>query len=187
MSAGDLLDRSRTAVLVVDVQEAFRKAVPDFDQIAAATAALVAGASEMGVPVICTEQYPKGLGSTVPEVASRLPDGAEPLEKSRFAATGAAGFDLGGRDQVVLCGVEAHVCVAQTAVDLLGRGVDVRVVENAVGSRFETDREVGLRRMAEAGAVASSVEASLFELLGEAGSAEFKAVQKTILDFAPGA
>lgn len=187
MSASDLLERERTTVLVVDVQEAFRTAVPDFERIAAATGALVEGAGEMGVPVICTEQYPKGLGSTVPEVASKLPPGVRPLEKSRFSATGADGFDLDGRDQVVLCGVEAHVCVAQTAIDLLGRGVDVRVVENAVGSRFASDREVGLRRMADAGAVASSVEASLFELLGEAGSPEFKAVQKTILDFAPGA
>jgi nicotinamidase-related amidase len=187
MSAADLLSRDRTALLVVDVQEAFRKAVPGFDRIAEATATLVRGAVEMGVPVICTEQYPKGLGETVAEVSSVLPPDASPLEKTRFSATGAEGFDLSGRDQVVLCGVESHVCVAQTAVDLLSNGLDVRVVEDAVGSRSAADREVGLRRMTEAGAVASSVEASMFELLGEAGTPEFKSVQKMILEFAPGA
>lgn len=186
MSAGDLLERDRCALVVVDVQEAFRKAVPDFDRIASAAATLVSAVGEMGVEVVCTEQYPKGLGATVPEVASALPKGVEPIEKTDFSATGADGFDLSNRDQVILCGVEAHVCVAQTAIDLLGRGIDVRLVENAIGSRFETDREVGLMRMREAGAVASSVEASLFELLGRAGTPEFKAVQRLILDFAPG-
>lgn len=187
MSAGNLLSRDRTTLLVVDVQEAFRNAVPGFERIAEATATLVRGAVEMDVPIICTEQYPKGLGETVPEVSSVLPSAASPIEKTRFSATGADGFDLGGRDQVVLCGVETHVCVAQTAVDLLGAGVDVRVVEDAVGSRSDSDRDVGLRRMNEAGAVASSVEASLFELLGEAGTPEFKSVQKLILEFSPGA
>ena len=187
MSAGDLLSRERTTLVVVDVQEAFRKAVPGFQRIAEATATLVRGAAEMGVPIICTEQYPKGLGATVPEVSSVLPSEAAPIEKARFSAAGAEGFDLADRNQVVLCGVETHVCVAQTAVDLLGRGVDVRVVEDAVGSRYDSDRDVGLRRMTEAGGVASSVEASLFELLGEAGTPEFKSVQKMILEFSPGA
>lgn len=185
MSAGDLLDRGRSVVVVVDVQEAFSKAVPGFDRIAAGAKTLVSGAVEMGVPVICTEQYPKGLGETVDEVAAALPSGAGPIEKTRFSAAEAEGFDLGGRDQAVLCGVETHVCVAQTALSLLTEGVDVRVVEDAVGSRLASDREVGLRRMTEAGAVASSVEASLFELLREAGTPEFKTVQKLILDFNP--
>ena len=187
MSAIDLLERERSVIVVVDVQEAFRTAVPGFDRIARAAATLVASAVEMAVPVVCTEQYPRGLGETVPEVASVLPDGSSRLEKTRFSATGADGFDLEGRDQVVLCGVETHVCVAQTAVSLLSQGVDVRVVEDAVGSRNEADRDVGLRRMIEAGAVASSVESSLFELLEVAGTTEFKAVQKRILDLNPGA
>ena len=186
MSAADLLSRDRAVLLVVDVQEAFRKAVPDFEQIAQASATLVGGSVEMDIPIICTEQYPQGLGSTVPEVASRLPEGYEPIPKTRFSATGAEGFDLGDRDQVVLCGVETHVCVAQTAINLLRGGIDVRVVEDAVGSRSRSDRDVGLRRIAEAGGVASSVEASLFELLGEAGTPEFKSVQKMILEFSPG-
>lgn len=186
MSASDLLSRERTLLLVVDVQEAFRKAVPGFERIAQASGTLVGGAVEMEIPIVCTEQYPQGLGSTVPEVSSRLPEGYTPIPKTRFSATGAEGFDLGDRDQVVLCGVEAHVCVAQTAIDLLGRGVDVRVVEDAVGSRSQANRDVGLRRIAEAGGVASSVEASLFELLGEAGTPEFKSVQKMILEFSPG-
>ena len=186
MSAGDLLSRDRAVLLVVDVQEAFRKAVPGFDRIAEATGTLVGGAVEMQLPIVCTEQYPKGLGATVPEVASRLPEASAPIPKTRFSAAGAEGFDLGDRDQVVLCGVEAHVCVAQTAIDLLSRGIDVRIVEDAVGSRSESDRDVGLRRIIEAGGVASSVESSLFELLGEAGTPEFKSVQKMILEFSPG-
>ena len=105
-----LLDRERTALVVVDVQEGFRKAIPGFDGIAAATATLVRGAAAIGVPIRVTEQYPKGLGSTVPEVADHLPDGVERLPKTVFSAAAAEGFDLGGRSQAIVCGIETHVC-----------------------------------------------------------------------------
>ena len=90
--------------------------------MAGAVGTLVRGAGELGVPVIVTEQYPKGLGATVEEVAESLPDGALRLEKVRFSASDAEGFDLGGREQVIVCGIEAHVCVAQTVLDLLEDG-----------------------------------------------------------------
>ena len=179
------LDRERAAVIVVDVQEAFRKAVPGFEQVARASATLVRGAEAMDVPVLVTEQYPKGLGATVPELAEHLADGVEPLEKTIFSATEAEGFDLGGRDQAIVCGVETHVCVNQTALDLLASGVEVQVVEDAVGSRFPDSKRIGLAKMERAGAVLTNVETALFELLGRAGTDEFKAVQKLILEYAP--
>jgi nicotinamidase-related amidase len=179
------LDPERTTLVVVDVQEAFRKAIPDFDRVAKATATLIEGASIIGVPIVATEQYPKGLGETVPEVAEHLPKGTVPLEKVCFSAADAEGFDLAGRDQALVCGIETHVCVNQTALGLLESGVEVQVAEDAVGSRFDENKQVGLHKMERAGAVLTSVETALFELLGRAGTDEFKRVQRLILDYAP--
>jgi Isochorismate hydrolase len=167
------------------VQEAFAKAVPRYGLVVRAAATLARGAAALGVPVIVTEQYPKGLGRTDPAVAAALPDGVEPLEKVEFSAAGAPGFDLAGRDQVLLCGIEAHVCVAQTALELLERGVAVHVAADAVASRSAENEAIGLRRTERAGAVPTSVETALFELLGRAGTDEFKAVQRLILEYAP--
>jgi len=175
------LERERAALVVVDVQEAFRKAVPDFDEVASAVGTLVQGAVAIGVPVIVTEQYPKGLGRTVSEVAEHLPEGTEPVEKVRFSAAEAEGFDLGGRDQAIVCGIEAHVCVNQTTLDLLGRGVEVQVVSDAVGSRTAENRDLGLRRAERAGAGLTSVEMALFELLGGSDAEEFKVVQGLVM------
>jgi nicotinamidase-related amidase len=179
------LEPDRTTLIVVDVQEAFRKAIPDFDRVAQATATLIEGAEAIGIPIVVTEQYPKGLGETVPEVAEHLPENTEPLEKVRFSATDADGFDLGGRDQALVCGIETHVCVNQTTLALLDAGVEVQVAEDAVGSRFEENKRVGLHKMERAGAVMTSVETALFELLGKAGTDEFKQIQRLILEYAP--
>jgi nicotinamidase-related amidase len=184
MRAGKL-DPKRTALLVIDVQEAFRKAVPSFDGVARASAALVQGAEAVGIPIVVTEQYPKGLGRTVPEIVEHLPEEVEPIEKVCFSAPDAEGFDLRGRDQVLVCGIEAHVCVNQTALDLLDQGIEVHVAQDAVGSRFEGDKAVGLEKAKGAGAVITSVETALFELVGCAGTEEFKRVQGVVLDYAP--
>ena len=116
------LDRSRAALVVVDVQEAFRPAVLDFEQVVGNVSVLVRGAGVLGLPTLVTEQYPKGLGHTVPEVAEHL-DEVDPIEKVCFSAVQADGFSRalqdGRRDQVLLCGIETHVCVNQTAEDLL--------------------------------------------------------------------
>ena len=184
MSAGKL-DPERTALMVIDVQEGFRKAVPGFERVTKATATLVEGAEAIGIPIVISEQYPKGLGETAPEVAERLPDGTERLEKLVFSTAEAEGFDLGGRDQVLVCGLETHVCVSQTVLDLLGRGVEVQVAEDAVGSRSDENKRIGLRKMERAGAVLTSVETALFEFLGQAGTDEFKRVQRLVLDYAP--
>jgi len=137
------------------------------------------------VPVVVTEQYPRGLGETVPEIADHLPGDAERLEKVRFSAAEAEGFELGERDQALVCGIETHVCVNQTVLDLLESGLDVEVAEDAVGSRTEENKRVGLHKMEGAGAVLTSVETALFELLGEAGGDDFKNVQRLVLDYAP--
>jgi nicotinamidase-related amidase len=180
LSGAGKLDPQRAALVVIDVQEGFRKAIPDFERVAKATATLIEGAEAIGIPVVITEQYPKGLGETAPEVAKHLPDGMRPLEKVRFSATEAEGFRLGGRDQVLICGIETHVCVNQTALDLLASGIEVQVAEDAVGSRFDENKRVGLHKMEQAGATLTSVETALFELLGMAGTDEFKSIQKII-------
>lgn len=179
------LDPERAALVVVDIQEAFRPVIPDFSAVVAGASTLVRGAAELGVPVIVTEQYSKGLGHTVPELGEHLPEGAEPIEKTTFSAAEAEGFDLGSREQAIVCGIETHVCVNQTVLDLLDRGVEVHVVSDAVGSRTEANRELGLGKAERAGAWLTSVETALFELLGRAGGERFKAVQRLVLELAP--
>jgi nicotinamidase-related amidase len=172
-----LLEREKAALVVVDVQEGFRP-YASFAAITESCAKLVRAARVLALPVLVSEQYPKGLGHTAPEVG--LQD--EPrIEKTVFSAARAEGFDLGGRTQAIVCGIETHVCVSQTVHDLLDRGVEVHVPADAVGSRHAIDYERGLARMERAGAVVSTVEAALFELLERAGTPEFKAVQKLII------
>jgi nicotinamidase-related amidase len=172
-----LLARDRTALVVVDVQESFRPYAA-FAGVASSCAKLVQAARILGVPALVSEQYPQGLGHTAPEVG--LQD-QTPIEKTVFSAARADGFDLGGAEQAIVCGIETHVCVNQTVHDLLEDGIEVHVPADAVGSRHLLDHERGLERMERAGAVVSTVEAALFELLERAGTPEFKAVQKLIL------
>ncbi len=172
-----LLNRDRAALLVVDVQDGFRP-YESFAGVAESCAKLVRAARILDVPRIVSEQYPKGLGHTAPEVG--LEEEA-PIEKSVFSAARADGFDLKGRNQAVVCGIETHVCVSQTVLDLLEHGVEVQIPADAVGSRHVIDYERGLERLERAGAVVTTVEAALFELLERAGTPEFKAVQKLIL------
>jgi nicotinamidase-related amidase len=169
------LERKRTALVVVDVQEAFRPAVQGFDEVVENTRRLMDGARILGIPVVVTEQYPKGLGRTVAELGD-----VEPVEKTCFSAARADGFEIDGREQALVCGIEAHVCVSQTAHDLLERGVEVHVASDAVTSRTAANKEVGLHKMEQSGAIVTSVETALFELVGAAGSEEFKQVQRLV-------
>ena len=178
--SGVKLQPERATLLVIDVQEAFRAALPGFEAVAGATATLVQGAEAIGVPIVVTEQYPKGLGATVPEVSAHLPVGLEPLDKVRFSAAEADGFDLEGRDQALVCGIETHVCVSQTVLDLLDRDVEVQVAADAVGSRTKANRALGLARMERSGALLTSVEMALFELLGGSDADAFKRVQALV-------
>jgi nicotinamidase-related amidase len=172
-----LLEREQAALVVVDVQEGFRS-YASFEAVARACAKLVQGARILDVPRLVSEQYPKGLGHTAPEVD--LEDERR-IEKTVFSAARADGFDLGGRTQAIVCGIETHVCVSQTVHDLLERGLEVHVPADAVGSRHTIDYERGLDRLERAGAVVSTVEAVLFELLERADTPEFKAVQRLIV------
>ena len=176
-----MLRRDDAVVVVVDVQEGFRPVVLDFEEVAANVGKLVQGANELGVPVVVSEQYPKGLGATVPEVADHFADGVAPVEKTCFAATDADGFGLPeGRDQAIVCGIESHICAWQTARGLLAEGKEVHVVRDAVSSRTRENRELGIELMERAGALPTSVETALFDLLGKAGSPEFKTIQGLI-------
>jgi nicotinamidase-related amidase len=174
-----VLERDRAALVVVDVQEAFRPAVGEFDTVARNAGILVQGARALDLPVVVTEQYPKGLGHTVPEVADHL-DGVEPLEKVVFSAARADGFGLGDRDQALVCGIEAHVCVEQTVQDLLDRDVEVHVAADAVSSRTALNRRLGVEKMERSGAWVTSTEMALFELVGRAGTDEFKRIQALV-------
>jgi nicotinamidase-related amidase len=171
-----LLSRDRAALVVVDVQEGFRP-YDAFAGVAGACAKLVQAARILALPTLVSEQYPKGLGHTAPEVG--LEDERR-IEKTVFSAARAEGFDLGGAEQAIVCGIETHVCVSQTVHDLLADGIEVHVPADAVGSRHRIDYERGLERLERAGAVVSTVEAALFELLERAGTPEFKAVQALI-------
>jgi nicotinamidase-related amidase len=181
-----LLDRDRAGLVVVDVQEGFRS-YASFEGVADACHKLVQAARILQLPSIVSEQYPKGLGHTAPEVGISTGEGVAGtelqriIEKTVFSAVRADGFHLAGRTQAIVCGIETHVCVSQTVHDLLDKGVEVHVPADAVGSRHEIDYERGLERLERAGAVVSTVEAALFELVERAGTPEFKAVQKLIL------
>jgi nicotinamidase-related amidase len=172
-----LLRRGDATLIVVDVQEGFRS-YASFASVTDGCAKLLQAARILEVPCLVSEQYPKGLGHTAPEVG--LQD--EPrIEKTVFSAARAEGFELSERTQAVVCGIETHVCVSQTVHDLLERGVEVHVPADAVGSRHQLDYERGLQRLERAGAVVSTVESVLFELLERAGTPQFKEVQRLIV------
>jgi nicotinamidase-related amidase len=174
------LDRARAAVLVVDVQSRLTPAMPP-DALARVLKygrALVLAARELGLPVLATEQYPKGLGPLVPELRELLP--SPPLEKVHFSCGAdpafAAALEATGRRQVIVCGMETHVCVFQTVRDLVAAGYEVHVCADAVSSRTEEHRRVGLELCREAGAVVSLAETAIFDLLHRAATEEFKKV-----------
>jgi nicotinamidase-related amidase len=175
-----LLDRRRAALAVIDMQEAFSKIIPDFDEMASRVTLMVQACRLLSLPIIVTEQYPKGLGRTVNEIAQHLPEGAEAIEKLSFSACGAQEFDTRLREhhveQVMLCGIEAHICVSQTALDLLQNGYQVHLLSDAVSTRLARNRKAAINKMAKAGAIISSIEMALFELC-PAGTPEFKHMQ----------
>ena len=137
----------------------------------------------LGLTVVATEQYPRGLGATVGPVKNALA-GCDVIEKTAFSCTGAPGFSerirLAGIRQVIVCGVETHVCVNQTVCALLIQEYEVFVAADAVGSRKSIDHETALRRMEQAGAVLTTVEMSLFEMMGDARHTKFKEIQSLI-------
>ncbi len=171
-------------MIVVDVQEAFRHVIPEFETVAVKISSAVRGFLTLGLPVLVTEQYPKGLGHTAEEIRLVLPDDAEVFEKSGFSSCGARAFaeriDELNIKQAVVCGLETHVCVNQTAHDLLDRGLQVHLLTDAVCSRFEENKAAGLAKMRASGVITSSVEMALFELMRDAKHEKFKEIQALI-------
>lgn len=177
-----LLSRELSRLLIVDVQEKLVPHIFNADAMLAGCEMLIRGAGILNVPVFATEQYPKGLGPTVSSLAELLP---APLEKLRFSSAevldwGMAAEDPAARDQIVVAGIEAHVCIQQTVLDLISHGYRVHVPADAVGSRREPDYARALQRMADSGATMTTAESVLFEWTEVAGTAEFKAISQIV-------
>jgi len=173
------ITRAKAGLVVVDIQDRLLPLISERERLLQNVIRLVKGAAILRLPVFVTEQYRKGVGATVPEIASAIP-GFAPMEKTAFSCFGATGFvealrDKGVRD-VVLCGIEAHVCVLQTCFDLLENGFCPFVVADAISSRTPENHRLGVERMRDAGTVIVSTEMILFELLERAGTDEFKQV-----------
>ncbi len=164
------------ALVVVDFQERFSNAVENFKEAAEKASVLAKASGLLGIRIVVTEQYPEGLGTTVEPVMGAIGD-VPRLPKKIFPATRADGFDLAGARQVILCGVETHVCVLQTALDLLNDGCDVFIPVDAVASRHAIDRSVALDRLRDAGAILTTTESVVFELAGGAGHPAFRELQ----------
>lgn len=179
-----ILDKEKTVLVVVDLQEAFRSAIPDFPLITSRISMAVRGFQILEVPVIVTEQYPQGLGRTAEEVLFALPADFEFIEKSAFSACGAQSFSDKLKSlnvsQIVLCGIEAHICVNQTAHDLLNQNFQVHLLTDCVASRFEHDKRAALAKMQMNGVVAASMEMALFELMRDSKHEQFKEIQNLI-------
>lgn len=173
------ITRAGAGLVVVDIQERLLPAVFERERLVQNALRLIKGAAILHLPVFATEQYPKGVGATAPEIASAIPNFA-PMEKLAFSCCGAPGFvaalRTNGVNDVMLCGIEAHVCVCQTCLDLLETGFRVFVAADAVSSRTAENHRLGVERMREAGGIIVSTEMVLFELLERSGTEEFKQV-----------
>ncbi len=177
------IDAQRSGVLVIDVQDRLLQHIADWQALLANVLWLVDVAKKIGVPIAATEQYPKGLGHTHAAIAARLPAGAvgEKVHFSCVAAQCLPGLPGGDKPQVVVCGIESHVCVLQTVLELRAQGKEVFVVAEAVGSRKPTDRLLALDRMRQHGAEIVSREMVAFEWLKQAGTPLFKDVSGEFL------
>jgi nicotinamidase-related amidase len=179
----NILNRSDALLLIIDVQEAFRKFIPDFDAMTKNIVTLIEAAKILGLPPLVTEQYPKGLGKTVDEISSKLGP-HEVFEKDCFSCCGSDAFSSAlkksGRNKIIVVGIEAHVCVNQTVHDLILAGYQPHLIIDAISSRYPHNKEIALKKMIAAGAVPSTMEMALFELLVNSGTDEFKAVQRLV-------
>jgi nicotinamidase-related amidase len=177
------LTKSKTALLVIDVQDKFAPAIPDFDNLVTNVTRLVLTFEMFKMPIVVTEQYPEGLGNTVEKI-EELFTVLEVVEKMELAATDNGQFmekvNKLGCDSFVVCGIETHVCVNQTVLGLLALGKTVHVVADAAGSRHSFDHSTGLRKMENAGALVTSTEMVMFELADRGGTESFKNIQTMV-------
>jgi nicotinamidase-related amidase len=180
------LQRADSLLVIIDVQEKLMPVISGAEAVVQNLERLVRGFHVLDIPIVVTEQYTKGLGSTVPELRDVLKAtvGYAPVEKSCFSAYGCGEFlsalRLARRKQIIVAGVETHVCVYQTVKDLTEAGYEVSLIADAVSSRTPENRDIAIRRMVSDGSKLSSTEMALFELVGNSGTDEFRAVSKLI-------
>ena len=178
------LDPEQAALLVVDLQEKFAPTIHNFDSIVARAAIVVQAAALLKIPILVAEQYPQRLGATVAPIKAVLPPDIVPMDKTIFSSCGSAALVEKlkhlGRKQVMLCGIETHVCVNQTAHDLLVQGYQVHVLIDCTSARLPADREAGLAKMQRSGAFPSTSEMAVFELMRDSKHEHFKAISKLI-------
>ncbi len=176
----DRLQAHRAVLVVIDIQERFRDLIYKMEDVLHNTDRLIRFCNTMDIPILVTEHYPRGLGHSVPEIAAHWKD-FTPLEKIHFSCCGSEDFNSAlaatGRDQVILCGIETHVCVYQTAADLLRQAQQVVVATDAVSSCSKKDRKLGLRAMVELGVQSLGAQMIMFEILERADGPEFKKVK----------
>ncbi|MDO8880800.1 MAG: isochorismatase family protein [Coriobacteriia bacterium] len=183
MSSSGIVSRESAVLVLVDMQDRLADVMDRRDAVVGASALLARVAGALRMPVIVTRQYPRGLGDTVPELADAV-GSHSPVDKMTFDCLREPAFAeqlrATGRRQVVLTGMEAHICITQTALALLSAGYDVHVVADAVCSRCDVDRDVTLERLRVAGATVTVAESVIYEALGEAGTPEFRAVLELV-------
>ena len=176
-----LLERAKSLLLLVDMQERLVPIMADAAALTARCGILLRAAYELGVPILASEQYPKGLGATLPALAELAPRRLEKMEFSAYANSAIKDeLTRAGQKQIILAGIEAHVCVLQTWLELVGAGFQVFVVADAVASRRPESREVALHRVARAGATLITAEMALFEWLRSASAPEFRTISRLI-------
>jgi nicotinamidase-related amidase len=180
------LHRSEAFLLVIDVQEKLMPVIDGHEEVARNIERLIRGCKVLDIPPLVTEQYVKGLGPTIPTLRRAIEEtfGYEPIEKNCFSGFGCAEFvtalRLLNRKHAIVAGVETHICVYQTVVDLLGNGFTVTIAADALGSRAASNKDVALRRMVSEGAKLSSTEMALFEMLANAGTDEFREIARLV-------
>jgi len=179
----NILAQQEAVLLIVDVQESFRKFIPDFANLTRNISILVEAAKILRLPVIVTEQYPKGLGHTVAELLACLGE-HQVFDKDCFSCCGSEAFMKAlnhlERRQIIVCGIEAHVCISQTVHDLLAEGFKTHLITDAIASRYAKNKDAAVEKMTLAGAIPSVVEMALFEMLVNSGTENFKAVQRLV-------
>jgi nicotinamidase-related amidase len=178
-----LLTTDKTALLIIDIQERIIRVINEYESVVENTIKLIKGFKALGLPIYYTEQYPKGLGTTVESIQNEL-EGNKAIQKLSFSCSGAGDLfndlKMNGISQVVACGVESHVCVQQTVLDLIANDFQVNLAADAVSSRRVQDYEISLSRMRQYGADVTTAEAILFELLNVCGTDIFKQISKIV-------
>jgi nicotinamidase-related amidase len=184
MAHENILDKAQTVLIIVDMQEAFRTTISDFAETTAKIALVAHAAQLLDIPIIVTEQYPKGLGHTANEIKAVLPRGLKPIEKTAFSSCGAKEFEEHLIEMralhVLVCGIEAHICVNQTVHDLLAGGYRVHFLTDCITARAPQNKQVAFQKMQLSGAIPSTTEMALFELMRDAKHKQFKAIQNLI-------